>query len=501
MATNAALGPHTMDASRLEPFVDPLELPVLQLPQGRRSSILHGAQEVPYYRIAVREISCKLHRDLPASRMWGYGNTAAPVLFNVRSKEEVLIDWENHLPDKHFLPLDKPARGMEHPETRLSTHMHGARVPSISDGFPEDWFAPGSHRLCYYPNHQDATALWMHDHAMGTGRFNIFAGLMGWYLIRDEEEDSLALPSGPYELPLLIYDRSFTPEGQLYYPNPPDEGAWSEEYLGDAMLVNGKVKPYHQVEPRKYRLRVANTANSRFFSIAFSNDQSFQVIGSDQGLLSHPVEMKRIVLGPAERADIIVDFGIARGKQLQLVSDRLELIQFRVSGIHVSDRSVVPTALPAIGRIPESTASRHRELTLNQFANDKGEPMVMLLDRKRWADPVSEIVKLGSTEVWSLVNLTEDTHPIHLHLVRFQILDRQSFADFEYLANEKILTTSDRIPPSSHESGWKDVVQCPPYSITRIIIRFEGYVGRYVWHCHILEHEANEMMRPYRVVA
>jgi spore coat protein A, manganese oxidase len=126
--------------------------------------------------------------------------------------------------------------------------------------------------------------------------------------------------------------------------------------------------------------------------------------------------------------------------------------------------------------------------------------MVMLLNRKHWAEPVTEIVKLDSTEIWSLVNLTEDTHPIHLHLVRFQILDRQSFASYDYLADEKLRVTGDVMLPQAHEAGWKDVVQCPPGMVTRIIVPFHGYAGRYLWHCHILEHEANDMMRPYEVV-
>jgi spore coat protein A len=138
-------------------------------------------------------------------------------------------------------------------------------------------------------------------------------------------------------------------------------------------------------------------------------------------------------------------------------------------------------------------------MTLNEFDSDSGNPMVMLLNRKHWADPVTEIVQLDTTEIWSLVNLTQDTHPIHLHLVRFQLLDRQSFDPFDYIANTKLTLTGERIPPAPHELGWKDVIQCPPGTVTRIIVPFHGYRGRYVWHCHVLEHEANEMMRPYEV--
>ncbi len=195
----------TLDAMKLASFVDPLPLPVLQKAQGRRSSAIHDAVDVPYYPVHIREVESKLHRDLPPSRLWGYGATSAPVLFEVQSHEGVLVDWINDLPPQHFLPLDPPMHGMDSaPLTRVVTHLHGARVSSISDGYPEDWFGPGKSKLCYYPNHQDAAGLWMHDHAMGVSRFNVFAGLMGWYLIRDEVERGLNLPSGRYELPLLI---------------------------------------------------------------------------------------------------------------------------------------------------------------------------------------------------------------------------------------------------------------------------------------------------------
>jgi spore coat protein A len=494
----------TLDATKLASFVDPLLLPVLQVPQGRRSSAVHEAVDAPYYAVHIRELASKFHRDLPPSRLWGYGATSAPVLFEAQSDEGVLIDWFNDLPPQHFLPLDPPRKGMESaPPTRVATHLHGARVPSISDGYPDDWFGPGDHKLCYYPNHQEATALWAHDHAMGVNRFNIFAGLMGLYLIRDKVEQGLGLPSGKYELPLLIYDRSFDREGQLFYPNPPDEGAWAQEFIGDAMVVNGKVRPYHEVEPRRYRLRVANTANSRFFSLSLSNGQSFHMIGSDQGLLEAPVEISRLVLAPAERADLLVDFSLSRGQNIILQSDTLELMQFRVSADRVEERSRLPKLLRPIERISEKQAVSTRVMTLNEFDNDSGMAMVMLLNRKHWSDPVSEQVKLNSVEIWSLANLTQDTHPIHLHMVRFQILDRTTFSVDDYLANNMLPLryTDTAKPPAAHELGWKDVVQCPPETVTRIIIPFYGYTGRYVWHCHILEHEANDMMRPYEVLA
>lgn len=505
-AENQVRTPHaqTFDALALPSFVDPLPLPQRLTPQGTRSSKEHHAESAPFHRITIREVSHSFHRDLPPARQWTYGDGPAPVLIEAQKDHGLLVDYVNQLPPEHILPLG-PMHGMEHlmhaPPTRTVAHLHGARVPTASDGYPEDWFAPGKSKLCYYPNHQDATALWLHDHAMGVSRLNVFAGLMGFYVLRDEEERALNLPSGPYELPLMLYDRSFTPDGQLFYPNPPDEGAWAQEYLGDAMVVNGKVRPFHTVEPRLYRLRIANTANSRFFALAFSNEQSFHVIGTDQGLLEAPVEMHRLVLAPAERVDILVDFSHARGQRIQLISDSFDIMQFRVAKDLVTDTSSLPTKLRTIARIPESQSIRTRNMTLNEFDGDNGDPMVMLLNRKHWIDPVTEIVKLNTTEIWSLINLTEDIHPIHLHLVRFQILDRQTFSVDEYLTNEKLIPTGDVLPSAPHERGWKDVVQCPPDTVTRIIVRFEGYTGRYLWHCHILEHEANDMMRPYLVTA
>ncbi len=495
----------TLDALKLPSFVDPLPLPQVLRPEGRRSAPEHDAADAPYYRIRIREIAAKLHHDLPAARVFSYADTAAPPLMEARTGEGILIEWVNDLPARHLFPLDGSMPGMPAlaglPETRTVAHVHGARVPSVSDGYPEDWFAPGHSKLCFYPNQQDSAALWFHDHAMGSNRLNIFAGLMGLYILRDNREAALNLPSGPYELPLLIYDRSLTPTGQLYYPNPPDEGTWTDEFLGDAMIVNGKLRPFHNVEPRRYRLRIANTANARFFSLAISNNQPFHIIGSDQGLLSAPVEAHRILLAPAERTDLIVDFSHARGQNITLTSGGDDLLQFRVSKSLVRDTSTVPATLRTISRIPEANADRTRLLTLNQFDAGNGSPMVMLLNRKHWHEPVTEIVKLDSTEIWSLINLTDDTHPIHLHMVRFQVLDRRNFSVFDYLDTETLAYTATATAPPKHELGWKDVVQCPPGMVTRIIINFSGYPGRYLWHCHILEHEANDMMRPYLVEA
>jgi spore coat protein A len=344
--------------------------------------------------------------------------------------------------------------------------------------------------------------LWYHDHAMGTSRLNLYAGLMGVYLLRDAHEKQLNLPSGNFELPLVLYDRIFDHQGQLFYPVSPDpEHPWMDEVAGDAMVVNGRVQPFYEVEPRRYRLRMLNAANARFFRLALSNGASFQQIGADQGLLPVPIQLATLLLAPGERADLIVDFAPMRGERIQLTNGAFQMMQFRVDFAPVRDSSQVPgTLLPRAG-LPQNAAARTREMTLNEFKDRAGNPVVMLLNRTPWHMPVTETAKLGSTEIWSFVNLTDDTHPIHLHHVRFQVMDRRSFdRDVYLLQNATLRFTSAPTGPNPNEAGWKDVVQCPPNMVTRIHISFDGYPGRYLWHCHVQEHEANDMMRPFVIV-
>jgi spore coat protein A len=388
--------------------------------------------------------------------------------------------------------------------------MHGARVPPKDDGHPDDWFVPGQSLNCHYPLEQDATALWYHDHAMGLNRLNIYAGLFGAAIVRDPAEAALQLPSGDFEVPLLLYDRIFTAEGQLFYPVSADPGhPWVPEFDGDAVLINGKIAPFLEVEPRTYRLRVVNTANSRFFNLALgvgpnpapAGHHTFHQIGGDQGLLAAPVELKQLTLAPAERADLLVDFSQAAGQQVHLLNGIVPILQFRVAGAGSRGAYSLPKSLREIVRTPETAALRTRTITLDEAIDHIGNSMQMYLNKTRWHEPVTELPKLGSTEIWEFVNLTEDTHPMHLHLVRFQVLDRRGFDVFSYRNGKGLRFLAEPARPPANELGWKDTVQCPPGFITRIIVRFDGYPGKYLYHCHILEHEANDMMRPFEVVA
>jgi spore coat protein A len=493
-APNKSLMLHTLE---LTPFVDPLPLPQITRPT------LHNGKRT--LTVSMQEIHAKVHRDVPMTRMWSYGPTALAPLIEARSSEPLEITWVNNLPTRHFLPIDHSLHGCgaDVPDVRTVAHLHGAKVPSKDDGYPEDWFPSGKSRTCRYPLEQEAATLWYHDHAMGLNRLNTYAGLFGMFLIRDKFEESLHLPTGKYEVPLLFYDRDFTTDGQLFYNTSGDpEHPWIPEFSADGILINGKIRPFLEVEPRLYRFRLVNTANSRFFNLVLSNGQPFTQIGSDQGFLSAPVDLKLVSLAPAERADVLIDFSQSAGQTLHFRTGAFDILELRVARQSPSPQAFsIPKILRTVPRVAESTATKTRTITLHEYKDKYGMSMVMLLNRKRWHEPTTEFPKLDSTEIWEFVNLTEDTHPMHLHLVRFQILDRRPFDTEYYLRNQKIRFTADATPPDTHELGWKDTVQCPDSTVTRIIVRFEGYPGKYLYHCHILEHEANDMMRPFEVIA
>jgi spore coat protein A len=512
---------HPLFVDRLEPFADPLPIPPVAKPQGFRPNPhpIPGASKdkpIPFYRLTLRQVPTKIHRDVPATPMWSYGETVPGPTIEAQTGQPILIEWVNALPEKHFLPIDHTLHGAaaDQPEVRTAVHVHGAKVPPQYDGFPEDWQTPGQTIQAVYPLDQDAATLWYHDHAMGIERLNQYAGLFGFFLIRDEAERQLALPSGPYEIPLAFADRLFSADGSLYYPDSGDPAApWIPELYGDAMLVNGKMTPHLEVEPRPYRFRMLNAANSRTFVFSLSNKRSFYQIGSDQGLLSAPVQLNQVSLSPGERADIVIDFSKSPGQHITFNNLSWELMQFRVNSAPVPGPSVpspaasvpyslfpVPSFLRPIHPIPESAAVKTRLMILREYMDRQPKRMLMLLNGTRWHEPVTERPELDSVEIWSFANTTADIHPIHLHLVRFQVLDRQSFDADEYLLSGKLNYRGAPTPPPPGDRGWKDTVQTYPETVTRVIVRFEGYVGRYVWHCHLLEHAANEMMRPFEVV-
>ncbi len=494
----------TLDPNSLKPFVDPLPIPEIARPEGFRPSPDDPAAKLRYYRIAMRQMESQVHRDLKPTRLWGFGSSSPGPTFETRSGEGLLVEWVNDLPREHFLPIDHNIHGAEadKPQVRAVVHLHGAKTGPASDGYPEDWYEPGKSVTYYYPNNQDATMLWYHDHALGINRLNIYAGLLGAFFIRDQVEDSLNLPRGKYEVPMMLCDRTFYPDGQLYYPvSPKPDAPWLPEVFGNAILVNGKMFPYLEVEPRKYRFRILNGSNGRFYHLSLANGQTFHQIGTDQGLLPVPVELKNLSLAPAERADLVIDFAGHAGERTVVKDDAFEVMQFRVAPGRAADTSPLPAKLRPVAGPKESEAVKTRELPLVEIEDAFANPVILLLNGMHWSMPVTENPVLNSVEIWNLINTTDDSHPIHLHLVRFQILDRRPFDVYQYLTTKVLRYRGAAVLPGPDEAGWKDTARAHPGMVTRIIVRFEGFTGRYVWHCHVLEHGDNEMMRPYDVVA
>jgi spore coat protein A len=492
-----------LDPNTLTPFVDPLPIPGLARSNGTRPNPENSAIKIPYYRLPIQTFETSVHRDMKPTRMWGFGGMFPGPTFDLESGQAVLVEWANELPHEHFLPIDHTLHGAEadQPPVRAVAHLHGGKVPPESDGYPENWIVPGNSVVYHYPNQQDAAMLWYHDHAMGINRLNIFAGLAGAYILRDMAEEALRLPKERYEIPLVLSDRMFDKDGQLYYPvSDKADAPWIPEFFGNANLINGKLFPFLEVEPRKYRFRVLNASNGRFYHLSLANKLPFHVIGTDQGLVGAPLSIGKIMIAPGERLDLVIDFKDSAGSKILLNDDAVSLLQFRVSGSGVNDDSVLPSTLRGIEKLQESAAVKTRLLSLDEADDLVQNPVKMLLNGKSWHDPVTENPVLNSTEIWSFVNPTDDSHPIHLHLVKFQILDRRKIENFAYVSHQQIRFTGPVVPPDPDEVGWKDTVRAHPGMMTRIIARFEGYAGRYVWHCHILEHEDNEMMRPYDVL-
>jgi spore coat protein A, manganese oxidase len=511
----------TLDPHTLARYVDPLPIPAIARAAGSRIDPHNPGKRLPLYRMTMKQTEMKVHRDLHPTMVWGFEGTSPGPTFETRSGEGFIVEWINSLPQKHFLPIDHRLHGAEStlPEVRSVIHLHGGKTPPDSDGYPEDWRTTGQSLIYHYPNQQDACMLFYHDHAMGINRLNIYAGLFGLFLIRDAHEESLALPSGSYEIPLLIFDRLLTPQGELFYPVSGKPGSpWVPEVFGDAILINGRLFPYLEVEPRPYRLRIMNGSNGRFYRFSFGQKLPFSVIGTDQGFLGMPVPASRVVMAPAERLDVLFDFSAHAGEKIILRSDAFDLMEFRVAARKPSvgtppNRTTPPKSsatksnVAGMGdsagfvRLSENQAVRTRRLTLDEIMDPKQQSMGMLLNNTPWHMPITEKPVLDTMEIWELVNLTEDSHPIHIHLVRFQILDRRPFDTFDFMDKQVLRFTGPALPPDPTEAGWKDTARADPGVVTRIIIPFTGFTGRYVWHCHILEHEDNEMMRPYEVVA
>jgi spore coat protein A, manganese oxidase len=431
-----------------------------------------------------------------------------------------------------------------------------------------------------YPNSQRAGTLWYHDHVLGMTRLNVYAGPAGFYIIRggpgdaviDARTGAAAVLPGPapkegdkfppnktyYEIPLAVQDRSFNDDGSLFYPDTraffddiegpyiPETDIspiWNPEFFGNMMMVNGNTWPFLNVEQRRYRFRFLNGCNSRFLILDFSDIPGVEVwqIGNEGGFLAAPVNMTalnggQLLLGPAERADVIVDFtnvpvgsyvlgnvgpdepfgGGIPGVDFEPADSNTtgQVMSFQVGPALAPDPTTPPQflVLPAITPLPAATVTRPLALLEEMSMRFEDAPAETLLGtvagdpnvgpgvwiKRLWMDEVTENPAVGATEVWEFYNATADAHPMHIHEVLFEVVDRQDIFVNEETQEVQVIPGSVPIPPEPWETGFKDTVIAYPGQVTRVRAQFNS-PGQFVWHCHIVEHEDNEMMRPYRI--
>ena len=400
--------------------------------------------------------------------------------------------------------------------TPVVTHLHGGHTPSDSDGWPTDVILPAEHPVLAtsmqmdhtedtgriarvsaakyqhnftYPNDRRAATLWYHDHAMGATGQNVYMGLAGFYLVEDDEERSLPLPRGRYDIPLMVYARQFNDDGSFRYNPHGHAGA-----DGDVILVNGAPWPVLRVERRSYRFRILNASNATTFTLALSSALPFVQIATDGGLMARPVELLRIPMAMAERVEVVIDFSAyAAGDSVVLRNTEKqgplgEIMRFDITGPAVSDHGQLPDHLSVIENLRPDAAVRTRTFTFGPRPElkDHFPPIYWAINGNRF-DPerAQAESRLGDVEIWRFVyekSPFKQTHPPHVHLVNFQILDRNGRA------------------PGDHERGWKDTLRLDSGDDVRVIMRFDGYRGRYLMHCHNLEHEDYDMMMRFDVV-
>ena len=566
LSAASALAQVPLNPKTLTKFMDPLPVPGAMPTAGPN-----------HYEVGVWQIQQQLHSQLAPTTLYGYGTSQATAsypgaTFVAQRGVPISVKWTNHLTGPHILDYAiDPTIPKAHPTTGvpITTHVHGCEVEPQSDGGPMTWFtkdfAEVGHdwvkQTLVYPNTQLASTIWYHDHAFGYTRHNVYAGLAGFFVITDPDNEPAGLPSGPYDIGLAIQDRMFLTDGQLWYPNvgvTADHPIWIPEFFGDVMLVNGKVWPYLNVEPRKYRFRMLQGCNARFLSLWLANratggpGPAFRQIATDGGYLASPVVLNdpnkstspRLVIAPGERAEVVIDFSAyAPGTEFILKNNAKapfpngtpadpqttgQVMLFRVVPLTSPDNSVVPSNLATVERLTNPTVTR--VMTLNEQMG-MGGPLAAFLNGMSFHDaPATEFPTLGTTELWEIVNMTGDSHPIHIHLVQFQLMNRQKVNASKYAAaftaaNPVLPADSyvpvpvgpylkgKPVPADPNERGWKDTFRMNPGEVTRVLIRWAPQDGSsefafdatadpgYVWHCHILEHEENDMMRPYYLVA
>jgi len=474
------------------------------------------------YELHVKEALHSFHRDLPTQRVWGYDGMLPGPTFVARYNEPVLVRIFNELPANHI--------GFGSPE--ITTHLHNLHMASESDGFTGDYYSstrfgptltgPGSFRDHLYPNcyagydafhgsggdmREALGTCWYHDHRLDFTGPNVYRGLSGFYLLFDEldsgnEEDTnpkaLRLPSGVgrYDIPLVFQDRRFDRKGLLAFDSFNSDGI-----LGDKFLVNGKIQPLFEVERRKYRFRLLNGGPARFYEFYLTHqnaEQDFTYIANDGNLLPAPLTLRKIRMGVAERADIVIDFSKypigsqlfmvnrleqddGRGPDDKLMKSGTQLLRFDVRGNPAKpDVSRVPATLRALPDLP--TEAQLRKLPTRVWEFDRSNGGWTVNGNHFDVDKAVARIKRGSEEVWVLRGSGNWHHPVHIHFEEGRILSRNGAA------------------PPVHERGRKDVYVLKPGEEIRIFLRFRDYEGKYLMHCHNAMHEDHAMMVRFDIV-
>lgn len=528
-------------------------------------------------KIGAYQIYQKFHRDLPATKQYAYGvdqKTAVypgPVIIAKKGVPNKIY-WENKLLDRqHMFTVDYTLmEGIPKPKMGgipVVPHRHGGESASDFDGHPQAWFTQfGEYgptfksRLYRYNNQQNAAMLWFHDHALGWTRLNTVAGLAGLYIITDPkgEEKKLGwLPAGKRDVPLAIADRLFFANGSIDFPNvgvvPKVHPNWTPEYIGNHIVVNGKVWPFMKVRRAMYRFRLLGVSNARFFNLKFEcagrgdypnffpplTGPSIEIIqiGADGGYLSAPARMSSLLLIPGERADILVDFNSvpAYCKDVILTNNARApypagepvdrntgvVMRFVVTNRKAVPSPVIPSTVGFVPKVDLDSIAKVRFNTLVEIMDPVADlPVRVTIDGKGFMQPVTEIAREGTAEVWNIINLSADAHAMHIHLIQHRALWRRPFNVEKYEEGECSFKdkrkpscyTGKAMPVKVNERGWKDTTLSLPGQVLTVYAPFYPMTGGkkflfdpssgpgYVWHCHMLDHEDNDMMRPFRVV-
>ncbi|KAF8538453.1 Cupredoxin [Trichophaea hybrida] len=463
--------------------IPPVKRPLATYTDRRTGKIMD------FYEIKIKKFKKQLFPNLGEATLVGYDGIAPGPTFKVRKGRETVVRFVNE--------YDRPS----------AIHLHGSYSRAPFDGWAEDTIAPGYYKDYYYPNKQTGRSLWYHDHAVGITALNAYAGQAGFYLIEEPEvERRLDLPQGDYDIPLMFQSRFYTADGDIS-----DISTETTSTYGDTFSVNGQILPRFSVEPRKYRFRMLNAAASRTFNFTLAGQDNdhipFWVVGSDSGFLSHPVETTSLVQAMAERWEIVIDFSKFAGQNLVLKSAKTfvdedyagtgNVMQFRV-GRRVKSRagngplpgSLVDLDLPTV----------QDNMVVQQFNfSRRGPTGDWTINNKTFHDPLNRLVHnvpLGTTEKWILHGGGGWSHPVHIHLVDFQILERIP------IEPRRPGTEPGRDYVTPYEAAaLKDVADLGQNEQVTVLAKYAPWDGLYMFHCHNLVHEDHDMMAAFNVTA